>query len=143
MIKKLFALKNGLHPGIYENWLDFYEQIKDMDVVESQIFTYDSSMIFESATTENSLEWALRRARIYLGLEQPEQESNRKMEKLSHNSEDVLEIERDKKLRDFFVCQSCMAISGLILFWRCAFLTIKTVYDIQRDIILPKSISFS
>ena len=116
MIKKLFALKNGLHPGIYDNWLDFYEQIKDMDVVESQIFTYDSSMIFESVTTENSLEWALRKARIYLGLEQPEQESNRKMEKLSHNSEDVLEIERDKKLRDFFVCQSCMAISGLILF---------------------------
>ena len=25
MIKKLFALKNGLHPGIYENGLDLLE----------------------------------------------------------------------------------------------------------------------
>lgn len=72
MYQKIFALKNGDHPGIYENWLDFYEQIKEMDYVESKTFLYDSDLIFESAMVVNSLEWAMREARIYLGLEQEE-----------------------------------------------------------------------
>lgn len=110
MYKKIFALKNGDHPGIYKNWLDFFAQIKEMDHIESKTYFYDSDLIFEPATTVDSLEWAMREARIYLGLEKeeftylqdeifdilPEEECEDTAEI------DAEEFERDTELHEFF-----------------------------------------
>lgn len=110
MYKKIFALKNGEHPGIYENWLDFYEQIKDMAHIESKVFFYDSELIFAPTTTVDSLEWAMREARIYLGIEEEEDKYKLKEEfeccPVEENADTIEtneeEFEQDTQLHEFF-----------------------------------------
>lgn len=66
MKKKVYALKNGTRPGVYRDWCHFFEQIADMEYVESRSFAYDTELERESEVTRYSLNWALKQAREYL-----------------------------------------------------------------------------
>ena len=64
---KIYALKDGDHPGIYMSWLDFYPEAEKLELFYSKSFEYQESLIEEPATVLGSLRWAILHAKEYLG----------------------------------------------------------------------------
>ena len=44
---KIYALKDGDHPGIYMSWLDFYPEAEKLELFYSKSFEYQESLIEE------------------------------------------------------------------------------------------------
>ena len=86
MDKKIYALKNGEHPGIYMSWLSFFAQIDGKRDVISKSFIYKTEFENEDETVEFSLKWALKKAEKYLADEDEKVEDtdNRTSEKAKH-----------------------------------------------------------
>ena len=42
---KIYALKDGDHPGIYMSWLDFYPEAEKLELFYSKSFEYQESLI--------------------------------------------------------------------------------------------------
>lgn len=49
MNKKIYALKTGGKPGIYEDWLTFFDEIKDKKNIESKSFVYSDDKSYKKA----------------------------------------------------------------------------------------------
>lgn len=66
MKKKIYAVKNGRKPGIYDNWTDTANQVLGYSNALYRGFTYRTEKEDEDDTVEMSYAWALKNANEYL-----------------------------------------------------------------------------
>ena len=69
MSKKIYVLRNGDNPGIYLNWLDFFQRIDGRKDVEYKIITYNSELEDADESVLFSMKWAFKVAREFLATE--------------------------------------------------------------------------
>jgi len=99
MEKKLYVLKNGENPGIYIDWLSFFEEIDGMSDVEYKIFTYKTELDEENENVPFSMKWAFRMAKEYLAeKESRESEISDDFQRIAEEAEQELDEELHKTL---------------------------------------------
>ena len=112
MDKKIYVLKSGDNPGIYFDWLSFFENALGQYVIKHKIIIYKTEFEKADKSVPYSKEWALERAKEFLEgtetvpakkAEQKEPfhtkaEQNRKdtqNTKDTHNTKDAEETEKE------------------------------------------------
>lgn len=66
MKKKIYVVKEGRRPGIYDNWADTADQVLGYSGARYRSFTYRTEKEDEDDTVEMSHAWALKMANEYL-----------------------------------------------------------------------------
>lgn len=73
MERKIYALKNGKQPGIFFDWLSFFEKIDGMGEIKYKAFVYKTRYEKEDEDVPFSLKWAVRIAKMYLEEEETQE----------------------------------------------------------------------
>ncbi len=103
MEKKLYVLRNGENPGIYLDWLSFFQRVDGMERIDCRFFVYKTELDEEDETVLHSLKWAFKQAKTYLEEiydEDTEKYINRRIISIQEQVDDFLPLDEWEEEED-------------------------------------------